>query len=187
MPKGARICDAVRVWNGTKQIPKFAITINPDGNDPQVISKASDILLHCTGRAVVIELRFPDSCEFTHLEIQCGQSTLNANFELPKLSKNSDISLRETTDPFQVLLSPRIPLVRTLDIIVESTYGRALQVKSVSGLNDRRYSTLGWEVDVRPCQPQEMFSLLPRRKLLSHMNKPSIVRDNQQINGFTRT
>ena len=143
--------------------------------------------MYATGRPITIQLSFPEMTEFTHLEIQYGQSLMPANFELPNLTKNSNVSLREQTDHFTIHLSPRIPMVDTLDIIVESTSSKVLQVKGVTGTNDRRFTNLWWDIDVRPCQPQELFYLLPRRQPIALLNKPNLVRDNQQITGYSRT
>lgn len=164
-PAGCSSVDAFRLWNDTKQVFGFKTTV-----DGETVLTQQGLAKYCDGKEHVVELTFPDQEVFTHLEIQINQSDFSANFELPKLAKGSTQSLREVTDPFTVFLSPRVPYIKSLDVIVESTFGKALQVKTVTGLNDKRYSTMGWEVDVRPTQPQELFSMLPRRRPLETIN-----------------
>jgi hypothetical protein len=183
LPAGTESVDALRLWNVTTPVNTGTISV-----DGVPLTKQAELLLYCDGRPHSISVNFSDTTEFTHLEIQLNQSTFPANFELPKLNKGSNVTLRETTDPFSISLSPRIPAVKTMDVIVESTFGKALQVKSVTGLNTRQLSTMGWEVEVRPAQPQELFWMLPRRLPTSFANKTPIVRDNASPNqSFTRT
>lgn len=171
IPFGCIGIDAFRVWNETKQIYNWKARI--DGN---LITSENDLFTYCDGKPHLVALQFDIETEFTHLEIQVNQSDFTANFELPKLAKSSSQSLREATEPFQVFLSPRVPTVKALDIIVESTYGKALQVATVTGLNDKYQSLIvGWEVGVRPTQPQELFSMLPRRRVHEHANNRRVV------------
>ncbi len=175
--------DALRVWNVDTMIDVVQFTV-----DGVVLTKNEDLLLYCDGRTHEVRVEFQSPIEFTHVELQMSQGSDPINFALPKLSKGSDIALRERTEPFQVFLSPRVPTVKTLDVLVESTYGKALQVKTVTGQNTRRNVSLGWEVDVRPVQPQEFFWMLPRRQALQRLSKPVIVRDNDNTNfNYTRT
>ena len=183
LPAGVESVDAIRLWNVTTPVNSGIISV-----DGSPLTKQAELLLYCDGRQHIISVNFSETVEFTHLEIQLNQSTFPANFELPKLSKGSNVTLRETTDPFSISLSPRIPAVKTMDVIVESTFGKALQVKSVTGINTRQYSTMGWEVEVRPTQPQELFWMLPRRSPTAFQNKTPIVRDNASPNlSFTQT
>lgn len=179
LPAGVLGVDALRLWHLDKQLSGFALTI-----DGTAVSKELEVLLYCDGREHTISVTFAEQTYFTHMEIQLNQTDLLANFELPRLNKSSNLSLRERTDPFTINLSPRIPYVKALDVIVESTYGKVLQVKSVTGLNDKRQSSLAWDAEVRPTQPQELFNLLPRRHPTSRLNKPSIVRDQASPNGM---
>lgn len=170
LPVGGVGVDALRLWNDSTQVFGYKILID---NTP--LFSENDLFKFCDGRTHLLSLQFNQDTEFTHFEIQVNQSNFSANFELPKLSKGSTQSLREATDPFSVFLSPLIPTVKVLDVIVESTYGKALQVKTVTGLNDRRLTTMGFEVEVRPTQPQELFSLLPRRRPLESTNTRRMV------------
>ena len=188
LPSGPQGIDAFRLWNIDKQLFGFQTFV-----DDVLISAEAQLLKYCDGLPHTIGLVFTKATKFTHLELQVNQTEMTANFELPKLGKSSNTNLRDATDPFSVNLSPRIPFVKTLDVLVESTFGKALQVKSVIGWNDRNRTTLGWDIEVRPTQPQELFFLLPRRKLVATMNKKSSVNiDNSSPNarsagGFSRT
>ena len=173
LPAGSVGVDAFRIWNDVTQVSGFKVTI-----DGHLISSDNSILGFCDGKVHLLAVQFNQEVTFTHLELQVNQSDFSANFELPKLSKGSTQSLRDATEAFTISLSPRVPTIKTLDVIVESTFHKALQVKTVTGLNDRHFTTMGWEVDVRPTQPQELFSLLPRRKPLESMNTRRMVISN---------
>lgn len=187
-PVGVCGVDAFRLWDVDRQVYGFTTYI-----DEVLISAEAQLRLYCDGKPHTIKLVFQTETKFTHLELQLVQTDMLANFELPKLTKSSNMNLRDATDAFTVNLSPRVPYIKALDVIVESTFGKALQVKSVTGWNDRKFTTLGWDVEVRPTQPQELFSLLPRRRLKATMNKKSSVNvDNSSPNagisgGYTRT
>lgn len=180
LPAGCLSVDAFRMWRLDKQLTGFTVRI-----DGALLSKEMQLLLYCDGREHRIQIEWSREHEFSHLEVQFNQTDLEANFHIPRLNKSSNLALRERTDPFTVNLSPRIPVVKSLDLIVESTHGKVLQVKSVTGLNDKRLASLAWDAEVRPVQPQELFNMLPRRSPVARMNKPSIVRDNRTINNAT--
>jgi hypothetical protein len=183
LPFGCVSVDALRVWCLDNQITPWYIWI-----DGESILKDIQVIKYCDGRPHLLEIGFEEMTEFSHVELQLNQSDLEANFELPRLNSSSNLSLRERTDPFTINLSARIPYVKTLDVIVESTLGKVLQVKGTTGLHDRRATTTAWDVEVRPTQPQELFDLLPRRKPRQALNKPNIVRDNSSPNGmYSRT
>ena len=84
----------------------------------------------------------------------------------------------ERTDPFSIVMSPTIPNVANGDIITDSTYGKTLQVNTSNWWNDKRRAVLGWECEVRPVQPQELYSLLPKRRVLQSQNTVQTVRSN---------
>lgn len=167
LPKGCIGIDAFRLWNDTVQLSLADFSIRVDN---QLVRSEGDLIQYCDGLSHKIALQFNSESTFTHLELQVNQSAFSANFELPKLSKSSTQSLREATDPFTVLLSPRVPHVKAMDVIVESTFQKALQVKNVTGMNDKRFTTMGWSVEVRPVQPQELFFMLPRRRPVEQQN-----------------
>jgi len=175
-PASAAFVDAFQLWNRTEAVP-LPDQMAFEDTDLE-LSSPKDLLRYCDGKRHKLTFQWENPVTFTHMEIQFGLSGFDANFELPKLSRSSDQSILENTDPFQVVLSPRVPFVQPLDVIVESTHGKVLEVKSVSGWNDRKRTILGWEVDVRPVQPQELFSMLPRRLPEEVLNSRSIVVDN---------
>jgi len=158
LPIGAVYIDALKLWNKTTLISFGSLKI--DGTS---IASEAGLKAFCDGRPHTFVVAFAEETEFTHMEIQLGLSTQPANFELPKTNKSTTQSLLENVDPFQVLMSPRIPQLGVLDIIVESTLGKCLQVNSVGHWNTKRSQILGWECEVRPVQPQELFTILPRR------------------------
>jgi hypothetical protein len=142
------------------------------------IQSDTDVLSKCDGKLHTLRVILPQPGKFSHLEFQVNQSTQSANFELPRMTKNANMGLLERTDPFQVVLSPLIPLVKTNDIITETTTGRAFQVKDCTSWHDKRARILGWEAQVRPTQPQEIYSLLPRRRPQMSPSSITHVRDN---------
>lgn len=165
-PASCVAIDAFRVWNDTEFLVPGTVRIDGD-----VIASNAAIMALCDGRPHDVEFTWPSEVELTHFEFQVNLSTESIYFELPRLSKNANQNIREATNPFSVNLSPLVPHVKPLDVIVESTFGKALHVKDVTGWNERRFSTLGWDVEVRPTQPQELFSMLPRRSLVETMNR----------------
>lgn len=179
LPRGVSI-DSVRAYQDCEVIPGAQISV--DGN---LIPNEWGFLSFCDGRPHTLRVSVPDGFRLSHLEVQVNQSSESANFEFPKTTKNANMGLLERTEPFQIVLSPLIPLVKAQDVIVESTSGKVLQVKSCTSWNDKSANVLGWETDVRPTQPQEIFSLLPKRRSLQSPKSPPPVRDNSS--GHNRT
>jgi hypothetical protein len=157
-PLGAVNVDSIRVLRDDRTVFEASIYI-----DDQLITSERQLPKFCDGYSHVVKVTVPEGVHFSHVEIQINQSTESANFEFPRQSKNADMSFLERTEPFQLVFSPLIPLLKTQDIIVESVTGRVLQVKECTSWNDNRVNTLGWEANVRPTQPLEIFSVLPRR------------------------
>jgi hypothetical protein len=169
LPLGVVGVDSLRLFNDVEVLNlATAAALFIDGIR---LLTESALLGYCDGRAHQLELVFAEPTDLTHLEIQLNQSEEFACFEFPKLSKSSSQSLLESTDPFSIVVSPRIPRLSVLDIFVDSTYGKRLQIKSGSGWNDRTRQILGWEAEVRPTQPQELFHLLPGRPLKAPVSK----------------
>lgn len=158
-PMGAVDVDSVRVFNDDRTVSTASIYI-----DDVLLTSERGILPYCDGRTHVVRLELPEGEQFSHMEFQINQSTETANFEFPRRTKSADMSLLERTLPFQLVFSPLIPLLKTQDIVVESVTGQVLQVKSCTPWQDNRSNLLGWETEVRPTQPFETFSLLPKRK-----------------------
>jgi hypothetical protein len=179
LPFGAVALDAFRVLLDHRPLPaNFTI----DGNHVNEIS----VLKYCDGKSHLIEVLFSSEQTFTHVEIQFKTSTDNAFFEFPKLSKSSDISVLDNTEPFQIILSPLVPSVQVEDIFTDSTYGKALIVQSVNTWNTRNRQTLGWECQVRVAQTPEIYNYLPRRgRIQTKPQTSNMVHDNST--GYRRT
>ena len=179
LPFGAVALDAFRVLLDHRPLPaNFTI----DGNPVNEIS----VLRYCDGKPHLIEVSFSATQTFTHVEIQFKTSTDDAFFEFPKLSKSSDISMLDNTEPFQIILSPLVPSVQVEDIFTDSTYGKALIVQSVNTWNTRNRQTLGWECQVRVAQTPELYNYLPRRgRIQTKPQTSNMVHDNST--GYRRT
>jgi len=177
-PRGALSVDVFKVWNSAKPA---AATFKIDGIP---INSVTDVLRACDGGPHVLYAEL--NGEFTHLEIQFGLSTESVYFEFPKRSKSSDTSLLEQMEPFQILMSPNLPTVDSRDLIVESQQGKVLVVQSVDPWQSRQRSILGWSVQVRVIQPQELFRILPAKgRVMSKDRTTLMTRDN--ITGSYRT
>lgn len=70
----------------------------------------------------------------------------------------------DSTDNFQIILSPDVPQIEPTDIIIESMWGKALMVQDKTWMNTRNRQMFGYEINVRVIQPAELFYLLPKRK-----------------------
>lgn len=162
LPKGTVSVDAFRLLNGFKLAEDFTVLL--DG----LPVSTSSVLAKADGRKHIVTIMSASSrSEFTHLEIQLNLSTESVYMEVPKLNKSSSVSILDSTDPFQILLSPNIPHVDKLDIITESMWGKALMVQDVSWHNTKERQMLGWECNARVVQQQEVFNFLPRRQRIA--------------------
>lgn len=178
-PYGAVALDAFRVMRDYHPV---AANFTIDGSAVNEVS----ILKYCDGKPHLVEVTFPNTQVFTHVEIQFKTSTDDAFFEFPKLSKSSDISLLDNTEPFQIILGPLIPSVQVEDVFTDSTYGKALIVQSVNTWNTRNRQTLGWECQVRVAQTPEIYNYLPRRgRIQTKPQTSNMVHDNST--GYRRT
>ena len=175
LPKGALGIDSVRLYNLSKVVPAL---IQIDGF---TLPSEAQLTPYCDGRPHTFSFVLtgdPDTVGATHAEIQYNQSSVKTLFEFPKLTQGSVETMLEKTDPFQIIMSPTIPNVSTGDVLTDSTYGKVFQITSSNWWNDKRRAVLGWECQVRPCQPQELYSILPRRRPMASQNTPSMVRLN---------
>lgn len=155
LPRGAVAIDSFRVFRNRNQVwAKVSI----DGHS---VDSPIQALTYCDGRPHL--LSFETAEPMTHVELQFALSRESAYFEFPKLARSSDRSLLDSTEPFQILMSPEVPQISSMDVIVESQTGRALLVGNVTPWQSRQRSGLGWECQVRVVQPQELYTLLPRR------------------------
>lgn len=155
LPKGALAVDSFRVFHKTK-----VVTSNPT-IDGHAITSAVEVLAYCDGKSHTIGFSTEDPV--THVELQFALSSESAFFEIPRLSKSGDRSFLERTEPFQVTMSPDVPQISSMDVIVESQMGKALLVGGITPWQTRNRSNLGWEFQVRVTQPQELYRLLPTR------------------------
>lgn len=182
-PRGALSVDSLVAFNGSKIVPVSTFFV-----DNTALTTESKLLLFCDGKEHTVSLEMPKTVgsdgtplasTITHVEIQYNQSTKSTKFEFPKISQSAVESLIERTDPFQIILSPAIPNIGNGDIITDSTYGKTFIVSSANWWNDKRRAVLGWECEVRPCQPQELYTMLPRRRISAQsQNNPSFARAN---------
>jgi hypothetical protein len=179
LPFGAHALDAMRVMSDHRIVPaNFTI----DGNQVNEIS----VLRYCDGRPHLIAVTFSEPVTFTHVEIQFKTSAEDALFEFPKLTKGSNTDLLDSTDPFQIILSPMIPQVLVEDVFADSTFGRILIVQNVNDWNTKQRQTLGWECQVRVIQKTEVYNVLPRRgRIQTKPQTSNMVHDNSS--GTRRT
>jgi hypothetical protein len=155
LPRGAIGVDIFRVLNVDQ--PTGAI-ISIDGN---IIKSINQILSYCDGRQHLINAT--NLTSFTHLEMQFSLSTESVYFEFPRRPSSANTALLEQTEPFQIILSPNVPIMDAQDIIVEQMLGKVLVVQNVNPWNSRERNVLGWEAMVRVIQPMESYRLLPGR------------------------
>ena len=116
----------------------------------------------------------------THVELQVSLSAEHAYFEIPRLSKSGDRSVLERTEPFQILMSPEVPQISSMDVIIESQQGKALLVGPVSPWQTRNRQGLGWECQVRVVQPTELYNLLPRRGKVYGQQAAALIQNTKQ-------
>lgn len=159
LPLGVVRVEAFRAYQQRNLVP-FEVAI--DGESLQVAGGRKSVMPYFDGKphTITITCRTP----ITHFEIQCTTSSSHVNFEMPKRSKSADLSLLERGESFQVLLSPEVPHVDTLDVIVEASQGKVLVVQGVTPWKTKAQQNLGWEIQVRVAQPQELWYILPTTK-----------------------
>lgn len=158
LPKGAAAVDVFRPMDG-KKVVAARITID---NVDVAGRRLTDFF---DGRQHTITLK--TDTLLSHFELQAALSLEPVFFEFPKRGKSSDLALLDASEPFQVLLSPDVPHINTMDVIAESQLGKMLIVQGVTPWNTRNRSMLGYEVQVRVAQPQELWNILPLRSKTS--------------------
>lgn len=178
-PRGMTDIDAFRLYDKNKPL-NYRFTIDGKEGTLPNLKAAFD------GKPHQLVVSF-DRQQWTHFEMQFYTSKGNQGyFEFPRLTNSNDVSLLEQTEPFQIILSPNIPHVYTEDIFVDSTLGKVLIVQSTPTWHTRNRRVLGWECQVRATQPQEIYSLLPRRGRVPLKNRTTVTqRDN--VRGPYRT
>lgn len=182
LPRGAIGIDVFRVWNLNKPV---TVDLYLDGLK---ITNVTQVLSKCDGKPHILNAQTSNGApfEFTHFEMQFVTSTEPVYFEFPKRPGGSDTSLLEQQEPFQIILSPNVPVVSFMDVIVESQQGKTLIVQNDNPWQSRNRNVLGWEIQVRVVQPQELFRLLPvRGRVMTKDATTMMTRDNS--NGPRRT
>lgn len=157
LPKSPVGIDAFRVLNKTRVVD---CQLFIDGK----VADYQTVLVHCDGKSHQLTLMSNKSFDVTHIEIQLNMSNESTFLEVPKLSKSSSLQVLDSTEPFQLLLSPNIPHMDKLDIVTESMWGKALMVQDVAWHNTKERQMLGWECNARVIMPQELYNFLPRRQ-----------------------
>lgn len=174
LPAGAVSVDAVRVWNGYKVV-KARMLI-----DGTRLMTAEGIMRFCDGKRHMLRIEFDEPTLFTHVELQVNQSTDTKLFSLPKAVRSNDRMRLQNLQDMTVVVSPKVPLLRPGDVLTDSTYNIVLDISSSGSRNDNKRTVMGWSVEARVVQPNELKFLLPRRRNLAVPNAPSIVRDNRE-------
>lgn len=157
LPKGAVAIDTFRLLNKMQTIMCMMFI---DGKKADYMT----IMSFCDGKEHTLTIMSDKPFEFTHLEIQLNLSKESVYMEVPRMTKSSNLSVIDSTEPFQILLSPNIPHADRLDIVTESMWGKALMIQDVSWHNTKERQMLGWECNARVIQQQELFNFLPRRQ-----------------------
>ena len=178
LPAGAIAVDVFRVWNMAKPVNA---QLSVDG---VAITNVAQLLAACDGKRHLIQAS--NVGEFTHLEMQFTTTTESVYFEFPKRPTSNNTDLLEQMEPFNIIMSPNLPTLASMDVIVESQLGKILVVQNVNPWNTRNRNVLGWEAQVRVIQPQELFRILPPRGRIMNKNPATnAVRDN--CTGIYRT
>jgi hypothetical protein len=178
LPRGAIGIDTFRLMDGYTRV---GAVFSVDGT---ALQSNADLLSRCDGRQHLVNVAYKGT--FTHLEIQFNLTDESVYFEFPRRPSSSDTSLLEQMEPFQIIVSPNCPTIGEMDVIVESQLGKVLVVQNANPWNTRQRNVLGWEVQVRVIQPQEMFRILPYRgRVPTKDRSTAMVRDN--VTGPRRT
>ncbi len=176
LPKGAWQLDALKVWNKNKMVPATILV------DATPVANEYDFLRYCDGTEHTIDVIFSTASDFTHVEIQAAISETPFHIEFPQLNENSDLSKLDRTDDVQIYASPELPFIRTRDLLVEGTFNKVFQVVNSTHWNDQQQRVLGWNMNARVVQPQELWSLLPRRTI-TKQKTTIMVRSNMSQSG----
>lgn len=178
LPHGAMLVDSFTVWNRLEPVPTTFYVDNTQ------IKSMPQLLSYCDGKPHLVTASF--SGDFTHFEMQFALSSESLYFEFPKRPSSADTSLLEQMEPFQIIMSPNIPYLESMDVIVESQLGKVLIVQNVNPWVSRQRNALGPECQVRVIQPQEIFRILPARGRVPTKDATTkMVRDN--VTGVFRT
>ena len=172
LPKGACSVDSCRVLNNNKAVRSKVFV---DGDE---ITSDLQLLSYCDG--LQHDITFEPTDEITHAEIQFALTHEQMYFEIPKLSRGSDLSYLERTEAFEIFLSPDVPHLNTRDVIVESQLGKALIVNNVSPWQTKMRRGLGFQCQVRVTEQMEMYSILPSRGKIFEAKTINMVRNSRR-------
>lgn len=165
LPKGAILLDAFRAFNNDQIIGAQILIDEQDTANTRVLNWFD-------GQPHTITLNCNDP--FTHFEAQAGLSNEPIYFEFPRRSRSQDIAFLEKQDPFQIIVSPDVPHLNTLDVIAESQLGRMLIVQNTNPWVSRNRQFLGWDCQVRVAQPAELWRILPHRRPITHQRTVNV-------------
>jgi len=178
LPAGVVGVDAFRVWNNDVAVWPNQLLIDNLPYSPQLL------LALCNGRSHKITLTFDEMQYFTHLELQFNLSKTPALFELPRANQGSNLRLQDATEDIAINASPAIPMLKREDLLAECTFGKVFIVQSCNPWNDKARNVLGWDVQCRVIQPEELLNMLPGRGVTAQ-RATYMVRDN--MDGIRRT
>lgn len=172
LPRGFKSLDRLAVWNNTKLAKGATVYIDGEVVDYNVLAQKFD------GHVHVLEVRFDDLTDWTHLEIQIDMGN-EARLEFPRLTKGFDANKLDGLESIQINMSPIIPHVAIRDLVFESTFGKGFVLTSAQLWNSEQRRVLGWDCQARVIQPNEILNLLPRRRRAQEQKTTHMVRDNQ--------
>lgn len=179
LPRGALSVTSATLYNRSQKVG-YSMSVNG-----VAVTSEQQLLGACQGLPVLLELTFAEQ-EVTHFELQFCTSIESVYYEFPKITKSSDLQFLDLTEPFQILMSPNVPMVRAEDVLTDAVYGKAMIVQSVGPWQTKQSNQLGWEVQVRVAQPYEVPNLLPRlSRIETKARTTRMVRDN--VSGHRRT
>ena len=178
IPKGFKTLDAFKVWNNFESVSNGQVTIDGIPYSQELLRAFAD------GRQHTITIEFEELTDFTHIEIQINLSDKTSLIEFPRLTNSSNQAFNDMTGEVTLNASPLVPVLNPGDVIAESTFGKKFVVGDTNYWNDRARNVLGWDVQARVLQPEEMLFELPRRRALKQRTT-NLVRDNGS--GIRRT
>jgi hypothetical protein len=105
--------------------------------------------------------------------------------DFPKTNQNSDLTKLKAIDDVSLMVPPSMALIRRRDVVADVVTGEMYQVMSATDWKDSFKRIHGWEVQARIIQPQELLSLLPRRRALAQQTTLLARRDANTGNNRT--
>lgn len=173
LPYGLDSLDALRVFDNfiSLKTPKKLYWYNtlstnwePLLSETKYVDQIKYTILADKGKRVKFRLYMPGGTEVTHIEFQYRLSSSNFFAEYPRLTETGDMSLMESMDAVQLVVSPLVIDLKPRDIIVDTVFGKYWKVTNSNYFNDVKRNVLGWDVNARLIQPNEVFRQLPTRK-----------------------